>query len=325
MQPTTFLHAKKILADHTGKSLVGDGPWLGNQVNEIRRAEWKNEAARFLKFRADGCVCVECFDDLCATGCNRKFTGITLPQNVVGLHYLEARGKRIDMTNVKLGAEGCCSSRCGCVRAEPLIQRAPLEHDIPKGYKGVIIFFGKEPDDKGKRIGVEYVMHDGSIRREDVALSLSGTETKYSPARINMVTFPDRCGWIEVKTQDGYTLGAYHPSITAPAHYRIRLSGVSRGDLVQWEGFREPHDAVFDSDRVEWDSPLDWINLHMWLELHKKTVKSAPEQQTYVACAALAKAGAESELAATQPIPSATLRPGGPLSLRRQIRRANRW
>lgn len=323
MQPTTFLRAKKILADHTGKSLVGDEPWLANQINEIRRAEWKNEAARFLKFKSSGCVCVECFDDPCAN-CRRTYTGISLPQNVVGLHYLEARGRRVDMTSQRLGNNGCCSV-CGCLRAETLIKRAPLEHDLPKGYKGLVVFIGKEPKDKDKRIGIEYVLHDGSIRREDVAVSTTGTTTKYSPLRINMVTFPDRCGWIEARTEEGFQLGAYHPSITAPAHYRVRLTGVSRGDMVTWEGFREPHDAVYDSDLVEWDDPLDWINLHIWLELHKKTVKSGPEQQTYIACATLAKAGAESELAATQPIPQATLRPGGPQSLRRQIRRANRW
>lgn len=323
MQPTTFLRAKKILADHTGKSLVGDARWLDNQVNEIRRAEWKNDAARFLKFKASGCVCAECYEDVCAN-CQRSFVGITLPQNVVGLHYLEARGKRIDMTNERLGGNGCCSD-CGCLRAETLINRSPLEHDLPQGYKGLVVFTGKDPADKGKRIGVEYVLHDGSIRREDIAVSNSGTTTKYSPKRFNMITLPDRRGWIEVKTEEGYSLGAYHPSITAPAHYRVRLTGVSKGNVVQWEGFREPHDVIFDSDLVEWDDPLDWINLHMWLELHKKTVKSQAEQQAYVACATLARAGAESELAAKQPIPQATLRPGGPQSLRRQIRRANRW
>lgn len=323
MQPTTFARAKKILADHTGKSLIGDGPWLANKVNEIRRAEWKNEAARFLKFKANGCVPVECFDDPCAN-CRRTYTGITLPQNVVGLHYLEARGRRIDMTNERLGSNGCCSD-CGCLKAETLIQRSPLERDLPRGYKGVVVFQGKQAEDKGKRIGVEYVMHSGAIQREDIAVSLSGIETKYSPLRFNMVTFPDRCGWIEAKTQEGYSLGAYHPSITAPAHYRVRLTGVSRGDLVQWEGFKEPHDAIFETDLVEWDDPLDWINLYMWLDLHKKTVKSAPEQQAYVACATLARAGAESELSAKQPIPSATLRPRGPQTVRRQIRRANRW
>lgn len=324
MQPTTLARARRILAEHTGKSLVGDRRWLDNQINTIRRVEWKNEAARFLKFKADGCVCAECYEDICSP-CGRSFVGITLPQNVVGLHYLEAKGKRIDMTNERLGSNGCCSP-CGCLRAETLIARAPLEHDLPAGYKGVIVFKGMDASDKGKRIGVEYVMRGtGEVRREDIALELSGKETKYSPLRFNMITFPERCGWIDVQTADGFSLGSYHPSITAPAHYRVRLSGVSKGDVVKWEGFKEPHDVMFDSDRVEWDDPLDWINMHIWLELHKKVAKSPAEQQTYVATAAVARAGAESELAAKQPIPQATLRPGGPRSLRAQIRRANRW
>lgn len=324
MQPTTLERARRILAEHTGKSMVGDRRWLDNQVNAIRRAEWKNEASRFLKFKDDGCVCAECYEDICSP-CGRSFVGITLPQNVVGLHYLEARGRRIDMTSVRLGSTGCCSP-CGCLKAEILINKAPLLRQIPPGYKGVIVFKGKDANDKGKRIGVEYVVRgSSSIRREDVTLSLSGTETAYSPSRFTMITFPERCGWIDVQTQEGYSLGSYHPSITAPSHLRVRISGISKGDHVNWEGFREPHDVIFDSDRVEWDDPLDWVNLHIWLELHTKTTKSPSEQQTYLATAAVARAGAESELAATQPIPHAHLRPNGPGSLRRKIRAFNRY
>jgi hypothetical protein len=321
MNPTTLIRAMKILADHTGKSLSCDRTWLMNQVNLLRRAQWKNEAARPIMFKDDGCLCAECYYEDCMK-CGRKYTGVTLPQNIWGLHALTINGKTINMTNERIGNNGCCSA-CGCLSAETLIRRQPLMHDLPPGYKGVVVFKGDAKDD-GKRIGVEYVMHSGAVRREDIAVSSSGKETKYSPILFNMITLPERCGWIRIMTQEGYELGSYHPSTTAPSHMRVKLTGVSKGDLVKWEGLREPLDAVFDTDRVEWDDPLEWQNLHQWLELHFKANKNAAEQNTYIASAALVRAGSESELAARQPIPAAHLRPKGVTSLRRQIRRLNR-
>lgn len=323
MQPTSAINVARMLADRLGKSLVADHDWLFQQINDIRRAEWKNEAARLLKFKADGCVCAECFADPCAT-CSRSYVGITLPQNVTSLRYLEANGRRIDMTNERLGSGGCCTSGCGTLKAETLVRRSPLEHDIPKGYKGLLVFKVGHANDKGKRIGIEYVRRDGVIQREDLAADLTAVTTKWSPAQVNMLTFPERCSWLTIQTEEGYTLGTYHPSITAPAHYRLRLEGIRAGQVVRWEGLKEPHDVIFDTDLVEWDNAIEWHNLYQWLTLHFKINKNAAEQNAYVAAASLAAAGAESELAATQSVPAATLRPAGPKSLRRQIRRWNR-
>lgn len=323
MQPTTFGNAKAIIARATGKSLVGDRLWIEDMVNKIRRMKWKVEASRLLYFKAEGCECVQCFDDPCAT-CNTGYSGISLPQNVTGLRYLEVRGKKIDLTNERLGSGGCCSSGCGCVAAEMLPTRAPTYRPIPAGYKGVIVFKGLDAADDNKRVGVEYVMRNGTVRREDVLLSKTGRETKYSLLRFNMVTFPVRCGWIDIQTQEGFSLGSYHPSILAPAHYRLRLLGVQAGDVVKWEGLKEPHDLRFDTDLVEWADPLEWENDLQWLDLHFKTNKTPAEERTYAASGAFSKAGSEAELAATQSVPIGTLRPNGPKSLRRAIRRMNR-
>lgn len=326
MQPTTLLRAMGFLADFTGKSLVADRDFLVGKVNEIRRAKWKFEAARHLLFKTSDCACVECYADTC-TACRTTFTGITLPVGVVSLTYLEANGIRVDMTNERLANGGCCASTCGCLKAETLVRRAPMLHDIPANYKGTVVFTMEAPEDKKKRIGVEYVGRDGkSLIREDIEGDLQpGKTTSQSVLRFEKVTFPERCGFVKVMTTDGYELGRYHPAISAPSHYRIRLTGVAAGNLVSWEGLKEPQDVRFDSDQVEWSDPLDWKNDYQWLSLHFQTNKSPSEASAYQASAALSKAGVESELQATMPVPSATLRPSGVSSLRRKIRRLQRW
>lgn len=318
-QPSTLSHAVKVLARKTGKSVTSDRDWLVRQVNRIRRAAWKIDSLRLLHFRDSGCECVECFKSPCPTGCRTSFVGITLPQQVTSIQYLRARDLTVDMTGQRLPDDGCCASACGCLKAEVLVKKAPLYRDIPKDYKGVVVFFVKESDDKKKRIGVEYVRSDGVIQREDLEASLDGVVTKWSPLYFTKITLPERCGWIEVKTEEGFSLGAYHPSILSPSHVRVRMHGVAVGDLVEWEGLKEPHDVRFETDQVEWGSDVDWENQYQFLDLHFKAGKSPAEERTYQSSAAFARAGADSELKATMPIPIGSLRPKGLQTLRRRI------
>lgn len=97
------------------------------------------------------------------------------------------------------------------------------------------------------------------------------------------------------------------------------MHGVGAGDLVEWEGLKEPHDVRFDTDQVEWSSDVDWENHYVFLELHFKTGRSPAEERAYQAAAAFARGGADSELKATLPTPVGTLKPRGIQSLRRRI------
>lgn len=321
-QPGTLIHAVTVLARKTGKSLNSDRDWLNRQVNRIRRAAWKVDSLRLLHFRDSGCECVECFTSECPTGCSAgKFVGITLPQNVTSVSYLRARGLTVDMTAMRLPDSGCCASPCGCLKAEILVRKAPLQREIPANYKGQVVFVAKDDKDKNKRIGVEYVIRDTNrIQREDLVIAnTTGIVTKWSPLYFTKITFPERCGWIEVRTVEGYSLGAYHPAILSPSHVKIRMHGVGAGDLVEWEGLKEPHDVRFETDQVEWSSDVDWENHYTFLDLHFKTGRSPAEERAYQAAAAFARSGADSELKATLPTPIGTLKPRGLTTLRRRI------
>lgn len=319
-QPTTLLEAMRIIAEHTGKSLTLERDWLRDQVNQIRRAVWKQEALRLAWFNQPGCVCVECYYDDCQRCCG-KYTGITLPQNVTGIHLLTANGIVIQMRGHNLFNGGCCASSCGCLKAEMMVRRFPLQKPIPANYKGRLMFRAKEAKDKGQPAGIEYVSRRGVIIREDIKLSIDGAMTTESPADVLKVTFPRRCGWVDVLTEDAWSLGAYHPAIISPSHLRLKLSGVRAGDLVRWEAVVEPHDVFFDTDQVEWSNPLDWKNHYQILDLHFKTSKTPGERYAYETSLQMAAASADSELASQQTLPAASMRPTGLQNLRNKIRR----
>lgn len=321
MQPTSLAKAIRILAGYTGKNLDDDREFLVEKVNEIRRAQWKIDSARELLFkRGDQCECVQCFTDECG-GCCNKYVGITLPQNVTSLYSLTHKGKVINMRGEPLQNGGCCRSACGCLKAEKLVEMFPLKNPIPAGYKGVLVFKARSKDDKRKRIGVEYIDRVGNVIREDLLASLTGVETSRSVSKMLKITFPERCGWISVRTEQAYELGSYHPAIMSPAHMRLKLEGVKAGDVVKWSGLVEPHDVIFDTDQVEFSNPLDWRNLYMMLDLHFKTGKSPSERASYADAVQLAKAGSDAELQASRGIPAGSLRPKGISSLKRNIRR----
>lgn len=309
-----------IISEFTGKSVKLDRQWLLGQVNEIRRAAWKQEATRQLYFRHADCECVECHYDDCVRCCG-QFSAITLPQNVTNIQFLAINNIRIDVVNTPWVNGWCCSS-CGCLKAQIEVNRQPLKRPLPPRYLGRLRIQAVSSADKGGLVGVKYVNRLGQIKREDIALNLQpGAMTSDSPSKVLELTFPERCGYIQVMTEDGYELGSYHPAIHSPSHLRIRLQGVRPGDLIQWEGFVEPHDLYFDTDQVEWSNPLDWKNQWQFLDLHFKTGKSPAERYAYEATANLAAAGAQSELQASQGIPAATLRPQGIQNLRNRIRR----
>lgn len=319
-QPTTLIEAMRIIAEHTGKSLRLQYDWLRDQVNEIRRAVWKQEALRHTWFTQSGCLCVECYYDDCQRCCG-KYNGVTMPQNVSGIQLLSANGITIQMRGHNLFHGGCCTSSCGCLKAEMMVRRFALEHAIPANYKGRLMFRAKDAKDKDLRAGIEYISRRGVIVREDLPLSIDGRMTSESPSDVIKVTFPRRCGWVDVVTEDGWSLGAYHPSIHSPSHLRLKLTGVRPKDLIRWEAVVEPHDVYFETDQVEWSNPLDWKNHYQILDLHFKNNKSAAERFTYQTSIQMATASADSELASQQTTPAASLRPTGLQNLRRKIRR----
>jgi len=306
MQPTSLARVLKIAENHyPGR----DREWLVGEINKVRQTLWKDPNKRELVFRADGAESVVQFVDPTICGSRRTFTGITLPVNIVSVEHIEVDGHRIpvesQVENLPAGYNGNRSRPV----AEQLATKVCLQHDLPYTNLGPVCFFGQDAKDNGSRIGVEYVDANGAIHREDILLSTSGPETTACPVKFLSVTLPERCGWIKIKTADGFELGSYHPSIYAPRHLRLHINGVYPGKTVKWVGMKEPMDVVYDSDEVEMSAQMEWMSMFTWCELHLKTTRSREEQMTYQSLSMFDAAASQSDLKATMGTPTASLRP----------------
>jgi len=325
MQPTNLAKVIQYAAGSYGKDPDCDRDFLVDKINQVRQAKWKNPNFRDLLFTRDGCECVVCYSDTC-TKCHATYTGITLPQQVTAINYIEVNGNRIKVTNKALDNQGCCGT-CGCnrsVQAEIEAVKAPLYRDIPDNYTGPVIFKCTEKKDEKKRVGVEYVNFRNGIVREDILLRTDGAATTNDVKRFLKVTLPERCGYVQVMTTDGWELGSYQPAVLSPSHLRIHINGVMRGDMIHWEGLAEPVEVMHDSDMVEYANKVDWLNDFMWLKMHFNENKSRGQMAAYESASLFAASSADSEVKATQATPLATLRPRGISGIARFSRGLNR-
>lgn len=307
MQPTSL--AKAI--EFARRKYPGESrDELVRRINMVRQVMWKSPEKRELVFKEQGQEQVDIFRDFSQYGCRRLFTGITLPVNITVAKYLEVNGRHIPIEsgvlhNMPAGMTGD--------RHRPVAMRmqvkAQLKRDVPRNNRAPIVFRCVDADDNGKRVGVEYQVASGGIVREDILISASGPETTQIPVQFLSITFPQRKGWIQVTTAEGYDLGSYAPSILSPQHIRFHINGVCGNQFVKWVGLQEPMDVVFDSDEVEMSSQLDWESAFMWCELHLKATKTPEEQRTYQQLAAFDAAAMASDLSAEQGSPALTLRP----------------
>lgn len=318
MQPTTLARAieiaEKVFPGSMRETLV-------DKINEVRDWLWKDGATRELYFQANGCECVVCMTDPCAGGrCSlRTYSAIVLPAGLHSLRKLEIDGREIQLSSQRLPNSGCMGGCDPCVKAELLPVRSFLKHPIPKGYKGKLLFRNSHPDDTGKRVGIEYLRHNGQVIREDVLLSQEGAPTSHSPSAVLALTLPERCGVVDVLTQEFFNLGSYRAGIIAPQHMVVRLQGARTGQLIRWEALQEPWPVRYDTDIVEISSELDWKNFFQTIQLHFKQEKSASEVQTYRDSVALGRALNDSALRASQTVPIANLKPTVTQRFRRTI------
>lgn len=328
-QPSTVEAVLPFAAKYLGKNLPAARASCLEAINRVRSAWWKLEAMRQTVFKWTDCLCVQEFSDDCNQACQgRFFLGVTLPINVTGVDHLEWNGQHVPVTayvshsprDIYGGPAypgGIYSPQYNLMRglsAELMTYQPPLQNEIPRNYLGTLIIKNLDTADNGKIAGIRYVTRQGTVIREDVELDTSGFETTQSPLRVMEITFPKRCGYIQVLTEDGFVLGAYHPSVLCPKHRRIRLTGFlgcCQGATIECEGLMEPLDVVYDTDRVELASGVDWQNGLMALDLHFKSGKTESEFQTLSQATQFATGSADAELRAQQDTPVANLRPRG--------------
>ncbi len=317
MQPTSLQRALSFCAEHYGMKVSLNREVLLEKVNMVRHAYWKNEATRLMCFKENGCACVESYSIACNRSSKTDFNGITLPYGVTNLQHLTIAGERITLTDVMSDTR----PRCGTgIEAAPLEIKVPMLREIPADYIGPVIIKTVDSADKSVRVGMEYVTPSGRVIREDILASGAGPETTQPCARILSAVMSARVGFIKFLTVDGWELGSYHPSILVANHLRIRINGVSPGTVVEWQGFKEPIDARFDTDEVEIGSKVDWLNALNWLDAHLKSAKTKEDLIQLQVTSGYAQAGAEQELRATHRRPIRGLAPRGISDLKRRIK-----
>lgn len=313
MQAASLSSVIPLVAKQMGLSPREDRDTIIATVNLIRDHAFADNGLRQAYFRKAGCSRVQTFASHCYTGKCSSYVGITLDPGVTGVTHLDYAGVRIAPSKERM-RPGCSS--CGCMEFEPTIERSVFQTELPRGFKGKIVFRAKHANDAGKLVGIEYVTWDGSVIREDVKISTSGGETSRSPMHVTMITLPDRCDYIDAMTSTGIMLGFYHPGITSPSMLRLKVGGVRVGMNLQWEGKTEPLPVRFDSDQVEWSDALQWRNFTMLSELHFKTTKTGPESQAYIAAGIVSTSLGESALAARQTVPITSMRPKSSMAVR---------
>jgi len=318
MQPTSLAQAIKFAArQYPGESRDD----LVRRINMVRAVMWKSPEKRELVFRTDGQEQVEQYVDFANWSCRRLFTGITLPVHVTVAEYLQIHERRVPIDGeVKKNLPAGYNGDHHRPNAARLAVKVALKRDIPVNNLGPVVFRCEDANDNGKRMGCEYIVAGGAIVREDILLSSSGPETTQVPVEFLKITFPQRCGFIRVFTDNGIELGSYHPSILSPGHIRIHINGACCGQLVHWIGLREPTDVVFDTDQVEMASEFDWINAFTWTDLHLKQTKTQEEMMTYQSVAAFDAASMASDLKAEQGAPGINLRPRDSRVMWRRLR-----
>ncbi len=103
-------------------------------------------------------------------------------------------------------------------------------------------------------------------QREDIILGPGVTTTSMSVRKFLEITFPQRKGWITVRTAQGAFLGRYHPAVYIPQHEWFRMQAGSPGMVVNYRAIREPLGLVFDSDMVPFSDDTLW---RMAIKLHQ--------------------------------------------------------
>lgn len=303
-----------IVAKQLALSPTDDRDEVISAINTIREQAFADLGLRLAYFRDTGCSEVQRFAGRCYTGCAGGYLGITLPSHVESVTHLDFADVQIRPARERM--KGRCGCSTACLEFDPTIERSVFSKEIPPNYKGKIVLRVKNERDAGKVAGIEYSTRSGTLIREDVKLTTTGGETSQSPYHVSMLTLPERCGYIEAMTVEGYTLGFYHPAVTAASMLRLRVSGVRIGMNLAWEGRTSPTAVRFDTDVVEFGDTLQWKNFAMLYQLHFKTSKTPAEAQAYAAAGILSKALGDAMLEARATVPVVSMRPKATSALR---------
>lgn len=264
-------------------------------------------------FTERGCAIVQCFCEDCAGSCGNKYNGINLPANVIQATCLSWNNKVIDLEQRFDSGEqygNCvCASCCGSWSAEDMGDSYLWEYPPDCNWCGRVVFHNDSVEDNQELIGVDSFNNAGINDRYDIVLTGSGSPSKHTN-KFREVTFPERCGYIEARTEgENHLLGRYHPNITIPKHRRFRLFGPALGSKVEWEGRVKLPRVFYDTDIVPFTSPTIWASAIRASRLNLKDNLSTEEENSLARAIRTIAAAIAEEMQAEDLPSSFNLRP----------------
>lgn len=331
MKGGPFSAIKSVVANAAGLDvkLKADESRIYEAANDALAVLWGTESGRLALFEEKGCVCAECFWQKCSN-CRGSWIGSSLPANVLQVHSWRIDGSVVQMVSRHSSEHDgydcdCCVSSCGCWNASDFGDLHWLEREPQEKQPVGVLFFTDEPEDVGLLVGADYEDAEGIQRREDIPLALEGGQTSHTVACWHSISFPERCGWIEVRSDSNELLGRYHPSIHEPRHRRFRFNGIPAGARLEWEGTTSPMDVRFDTDRVPTVNPKIWQYAVKMSALELKENRTGDEERAYGTMATRLAQTLEQMVRSELRPSTFNMRPkDGISSIRRQARRGSR-
>lgn len=257
---TNFGTMLKWLEEPAGKSLSQNRASLVTLANKVRQHFYLIYERVQMFMDVEECICIQTFNEDCRS-CETTFRGITLP---AGMHQLEGvivAGSAISMQGRwRTYQVGVVPKNCR-IETFNLGDGYCTERDFGS-CPFPIKFLCEKPEDCGKIVKVSYYDIDKKLVVEEIKLSSEYLATEGAAigfARPGGISLPnDLKGGVTVALCDANStiLSNFMPWENIPNYFRIRINGVSDGDVVRIRGSRRFHELYYDGDIVETDNRL---------------------------------------------------------------------
>lgn len=254
---STLEEAITWIASESGKHPERDRSSIVDSINDARRLFYTVYQRIRLDFYIEGCVAVQKFCEPCSNcPTPETYLGITLPADVEQVEALWTGCAAVPLYDkwveyrTYLGSNSCLTK--GIDKGGDF----PIQSDIPCGRCSKLKFTAIDKADCGKIITVRYRDVNNEERTDHITLALDGLCTESSAQRVarpgGIVLPVGLVGGVIVQDADtGKALGRLSPKITVPTFRRLKLTGVSEGDIVAFRATRKFTELHWNWDVVE--------------------------------------------------------------------------
>lgn len=255
---STLEEAITWIAAESGKHAERDRQSIVDSINDARRLFYTIYQKVHLDFYIEGCVAVQKFCEPC-NNCPTPDTylGITLPSDIEQAEALWTGCAAVPLYDKWVEYRTYRHSSSNCIaRATDKGGDFPLQADISCGKCAKLKFSAIDRADCGKVITVRYIDSNNEEKTEHIALQLEGNCIQGEAREVSRpggIVLPvGLVGGVIVQDQHtGRALGRLNPKITVPVFRRMKMSGVSEGELVAFRATRKFTELHWNWDVVE--------------------------------------------------------------------------